>query len=137
MPGARALRIFALQRLRDPADIFDDLEPALHVAPGVGENLAVLGGQQLGELVHVGFDELLVIEHDPGALLRVGRRPGRLRRLGGVDRALRGRRRCRASPWPAPALRLGSNTSPVRSPDESLVPPMKWSMSRNMGLILH
>ena len=40
------------------------------------------------ELVHVRFDQLLELEHDPGAALRVGRGPGRLRGLGGIDRLL-------------------------------------------------
>jgi drug/metabolite transporter (DMT)-like permease len=48
----------------------------------------VLGGQHPGELVHVGFDQLLEFEHHPRAALRVGRRPGRLRFVGGIDGAL-------------------------------------------------
>ena len=34
------------------------------------------------------FDQPLELEHDAGAALRVGRGPGRLGGLGGVDRAL-------------------------------------------------
>ena len=115
MPGPAPIGIFALQRLRDAAGEFDHFEPALDVALGVGDDLAVLARQQLGELVHVRFDQLLELEHDPGAALRVGRGPGRLRGAGGVDRALEvggGAEPDRAwtSPW------LGSNTSPERSP---------------------
>jgi hypothetical protein len=45
----------------------------------------VLARKQVGELVHVLFDQLLELEHDPGAALRVGRGPGRLRGLGGIN----------------------------------------------------
>ena len=85
-PGADG--IFALQRMRDAAGEFDHLEPALDVALGVGDDLAVLGREQLGELVHVRFDQLLELEHDAGAALRVGRRPAGLGGIGGVDRLL-------------------------------------------------
>jgi hypothetical protein len=71
------LRIFALQRVRDAAGIFDHFEAALDVAAGVGDDLAVLGGEQQGELLDVAFDQLLEFEHDPGATLRIGRGPGR------------------------------------------------------------
>ncbi len=48
----------------------------------------MLGAQQVRELVHVRFDQLLIFEHDPRAALRIGRGPGRLGGLGGVDRFL-------------------------------------------------
>ena len=70
-----------------PQAIFDHLEPALNVALGVGDHLAMLA-RQLGERLHVGFDQFLELEHDAGALLRVGRGPGGLGSLGGVDRLL-------------------------------------------------
>ena len=44
--------------------------------------------EQMRELVHVGFDQLLIFEHDPRAALRIGRRPGGLRGLRGIDRFL-------------------------------------------------
>jgi hypothetical protein len=84
-----ALGIFALEHMRDPAAEFDDLEAALDVALGVGDDLAVFGREEFGEFLHVGLHELLEPEHDTGAPLRVGRRPGRLRRIGGVDRPLK------------------------------------------------
>src|SRR3546814_3553659 len=37
--GARALRIFALQHMRDAAAEFDDVEPALDVAARVGDEI--------------------------------------------------------------------------------------------------
>jgi hypothetical protein len=84
-PGARTDRIFALQRLRDAATIFDHLEPALDVALGVGDDLAVLARQQVGELVHVALDQFLILEHHPGPALRVGRGPAGCAALRGVD----------------------------------------------------
>ena len=49
--GAGAFGVFALQQMRDAAGELDHLEAALDVALGVGEGLAVLGGQQPGEVV--------------------------------------------------------------------------------------
>ena len=71
--------------MRDAAGELDHLEPALDVAAGVGDHLAVLGGEQVGELVHVRLDQRLELEHHPRAALRVGRRPGGLRLLRGGD----------------------------------------------------
>ena len=51
----------------------------------------MLARQELGELVHIGFDQFLVPEHDARAALRIGRGPGRLGGLGGVDRLLESR----------------------------------------------
>ena len=51
----------------------------------------MLARQQLGELVHIGFDQLLEAEHDARAPLRIGRGPGGLGGLGGVDRFLESR----------------------------------------------
>ncbi len=88
MPGPAPTRIFALERLRDAAGELDHLEPALDVALGVGDDLAVLGRQDLRELIHVALDQFLELEHDAGAALRVGRGPFRLGGAGGVHRAL-------------------------------------------------
>ena len=81
-PRPRALGVFALGQARDAADEFHHVQAPLDVALGVGHHLAVLGGQQHGQLVHVGLDQALELEHDARAPLRVQRRPARLRRLG-------------------------------------------------------
>jgi hypothetical protein len=86
--GAGADGVLALQRLRDSAAKFDDLEPSLNVALGVGNDLAMLGAERVRQLVHVRFDQFLELEHDAGAALRVGRGPGGLGGFGGVDCAL-------------------------------------------------
>jgi len=76
--GAGAFGVFALQQVRNAAGEFHHLEPALDVAAGVGQRLAVLGGQQFGEAVVFLLHQLKKLEHDTGAPLRIGRCPGRL-----------------------------------------------------------
>src|SRR3546814_8993497 len=71
--GACALGIFALQQMGDAAGEFDDFQAALDVALRVGQHLAMFGGEQQGQFVHILFDQLLEAEHDAGAALGVGR----------------------------------------------------------------
>jgi hypothetical protein len=78
---AGALGIFALDEMRNAAGEFRDFEAALNVALGVGERLAVLGGEEPGEFVILALDEFQEPEHDPGAPLRIGGRPTRESRL--------------------------------------------------------
>ena len=77
--GAGALAVLAFQQVRDAAGELDHLQPALDVALGVGEGLAVLGRQQPGKVVVFGLDQFQELEHDAGAALRIGGGPGRLR----------------------------------------------------------
>ena len=86
--GAGALCIFALQHMRDAATEFDDLQPALDVALGIGDYLAMFGREHLGKLVHIGLYQPLIFEHHPRAPLGIHCGPGRLRRLGRRDRAI-------------------------------------------------
>src|SRR5213079_954896 len=58
----------ALLELADAARELDDLEPALHLAAGVVERLAVLARDDAGELVAVGVDELAEGEQHRRAL---------------------------------------------------------------------
>ena len=83
---AGALGVFALHQVRDAAGELDHFEPALDVALGVGEGLAVLGGEQPGEIVVLGLDQLEEVEHHPRAALRVGGRPAGKRGLRVRDR---------------------------------------------------
>ncbi len=80
--------------MRDAAGELDDLEAAGDRALGVGQRLAVLGGDHRRELVDVALDQLLEAEHHARALQRRGGGPadlGGLRRLnGGGDFGLRG-----------------------------------------------
>ena len=66
----------------------DHFKAALNIAARVRYRLTVLGRQQLGEGVVFLVHEFEEFEHDAGAPLRVGRRPGRLRGFGIGDRRL-------------------------------------------------
>ena len=76
-----ALGVFALQQIRNAAGELHHFEPALNVAARIGQGLAVLGGEQLGEAVVFLLHQLEKLEHHARTPLRVGRRPGRLRGL--------------------------------------------------------
>ena len=52
----------------------------------------MFGRQHFGELVHIGFDEALELEHHARAALRIDRGPRGLRRLRGGDRLVEQRR---------------------------------------------
>ena len=67
--------------MRNAAGEFHHFEPALDVAARVGQRLAVLGREQLGEAVVFLLHQFEELEHHAGAPLRIGRRPGRLRGL--------------------------------------------------------
>ena len=84
--GAGAVGIFALHQMRRAEAEFEHLDAALNVALGVGDRLAVLAGENVGEFVGVLDDQLVEFHQHAGAALRIGRRPGRLRRLGVLDR---------------------------------------------------
>jgi hypothetical protein len=128
---ARALSVFALQQVRDPAGELDHLQAAHDVALGVGDDLAVLGRQQVGQLIHVGVEQAHELEHHPRPALGIGRGPGRLGGGGvgdgGVQLALGEASATRACTWPV----LGSKTSPKRPDVPSTArPPTKWGMLR-------
>jgi hypothetical protein len=91
--AADAVRMLALEQLRDAAGELDDLQPALHLAQRIGQGLAVLGGEQAGDVGLVLLDQIAELEHHPGAALRRRRpsRSGGLRRLPPRDRRRRGR----------------------------------------------
>ena len=74
-----------MSRLRDAAGELDDLESAADLALGVGEDLAVFGGDQFGELVHVGGDEFAELEQHGGALGQGDVAPGIGGSAGGGD----------------------------------------------------
>ena len=103
----------ALDQVRDPAGELDHLLAAGHLAERVGEHLAVLGGDDRGQLVLAGVQQLPEREQDlgppgqrgvPPLRERLGRRRDDL-----VDVAPR---------WPAPA-------APITSPVAGLVTSQK------------
>ena len=71
--------------MRDAAGELDHLQAALDVALGVGDDLAVLAGKDLGQFVDPAFDQSLEFEHHPRAALRIGRRPADLGPGGGLN----------------------------------------------------
>ena len=86
--GAGAFGELAFQQMRNAAGKFHHLKTALDVAFGVGKGLAVFRRQQLGEIVVFLLDQLQELKHHARATLRIGRAPGRLRRLGIGDGVL-------------------------------------------------
>ncbi len=72
----------------DAAGELDHLQAPLDVAFGIGDHLAVFRRKQLGQRVHIGFDEALEFEHHPRAALGIGGRPDRLSRQRRSDRAV-------------------------------------------------
>ena len=70
---------------RADADL-DHFEPALDIALGVGDGLAVLARQEFGKRIIFALHEIEELHQHAHAPLRVGRGPGRLRRLGVLDR---------------------------------------------------
>ena len=83
---AGAVGIFALHQMRRAERELDHLDAALDVALGVGDRLAVLAGENVGEFVIVAGDEVEELHQHAGAALRVGGGPGRLRGGGVLDR---------------------------------------------------
>ena len=74
-PGADVLAELALEQLRDAARELDHLDAAHDLALGVGERLAVLGADQVGQLVNLLLEQVLEPEHDARAAQRGDRRP--------------------------------------------------------------
>ena len=72
----------AQQQVCVAAAVLHHLQPSHHVALGVGQGLALLQGDQLGQLSDVGLDELLVSEHDLLSRHCTGLTPGSKCRLG-------------------------------------------------------
>ena len=98
--GAGAVGIFALHQMRDAEREFDHFDAALDVALGVGDRLAVLAREDVGELIVVPGDEVEEFHQHAGAALRIDRAPSQLR-LGrvldrGADLGLGGERHMRA-----------------------------------------
>ena len=97
---AGAVGELALHHVRRADADLHDLQPALDVALGVGDGLAMLARQNVGELVVVALHQLQELHQHAHAALRIGGRPFRLRRLGVLDRGAQflrgGQRHCRA-----------------------------------------
>ena len=79
--------------MRNPAGKFHHIKAALHVAFGIGNHLAMFGGEHVRQLIHVGFHKALELEHDARPALGVCARPAGKRRArrghSGAEFALR------------------------------------------------
>ncbi len=84
--GRDALGEAALEQVRDAAGELDDLEAAGDLAERVGEHLAVLGGDDRGQLALALVEQLAEAEQHLGALGQRGGAPARERRARGGDR---------------------------------------------------
>ena len=80
--GGRLLAVAALEQVGDAAGELDDLEAAGDLADGVGVHLAVLGGDDRGELVLAAVEQLAEGEHH----LRTPRERGGAPAAGGAGR---------------------------------------------------
>ena len=94
--GAGALGIFAFHQLGRADGVFDDFEAALNVAFGIGDGLAVLARQELGQEIIFLVDEIEELHQHARAPLRIGGGPAGLGGLGifdsGAHFGLRGQR---------------------------------------------
>ena len=111
--GRDVLRHRALDQVRQRAGELDDLEPAGDLAAGVGEHLAVLGGEDRGELALAAVEQLAEGEHHRLPLGDGGLAPARRRPCGRSPRRCRRRRRSASRTWRCTTPRAGSKTSPM------------------------
>ena len=86
--GADILGDLALEQMRRGGRELDDLDAALDLALGVGQDLAVLGGDDRGELVGALLEDAQETVEDAGAAQRRRRGPGG---AGGLARCRRPR----------------------------------------------
>ena len=118
--GAGALGIFALQRVRDAAGELDHFEPALDVALGVGDDLAVLGRRAARRARPCWLSTSAL-----NLNMTRARRCGLVAAQAGcaalaASTRARASRRCRARRGPGPRPRDGFHTSLVRLPSATL-----------------
>ncbi|MNQ33243.1 hypothetical protein D3C85_466680 [compost metagenome] len=67
---------FTHLQVADAGSVLDHFQAAEHVALGVRQGLALLGGEQCGQLLDVLADQLLVLEEDPRTCADRGLAPG-------------------------------------------------------------
>ena len=75
--GAHVAAVLALEQLGRVAGVFHVLDAALQLAVGIGQHLAVLGGDHRSDLVGVFFEQHFELAHHAGALQRRCVAPGR------------------------------------------------------------
>ena len=83
--GTGAFGVFALHQVGNADSELDDLKAALNVALGVGNGLAVLARQNVGELVVVALRQFEELHHHARPALRIGCDPLWLSSAGILD----------------------------------------------------
>ena len=69
--GGNVLEDLSLEKLRNPAGVLHDLDPASDVAPGFGESLPVFSSDARGQLLEVILEERRSrVDNNPGGKLR-------------------------------------------------------------------
>ncbi len=63
-PGRHLVGVLALEQAGDAARVLHDFQSALHLTPGIGDDLAVLVGDHFGELAGALVNQLAEIEQD-------------------------------------------------------------------------
>src|SRR3546814_12866529 len=77
-----ALRRFGLQRMREAAGEFNDVEAALNVAAGISNHLAMFGRKRARQFFDILLNQFLEAEHDARAALRIHSGRSEERRVG-------------------------------------------------------
>ena len=77
--GACAFSVLALLQMRDTASELDHVDAALNITARIRDHFAMLGRQQLSQLINIGFQQALEFEHHSRAALGVHHGPGRER----------------------------------------------------------
>jgi hypothetical protein len=83
--------VLALEELGGVGGVLDVLDAALDLAHRVASHLAVLGGEERGDLLGVHLEQVLELAHDARALQRSSGSPRRKGLLRRCDRLLDGR----------------------------------------------
>jgi len=78
-------RVLALEQMRNAAGEFHYFQTAGDFALRIRQDLAMLGGDDRGQIACVAFQQFLELEHHPRAIQRRGVGPGRECGGGGID----------------------------------------------------
>ena len=134
--GADVLGHFALQQLRRGGGEFDDFHAALDFALGIGQHLAVFGGDDGGEFVGALFEDAQELVEDAGPAQRRGHGPGGEGLLGDGDGGIDVSRRGEADRTPTVRRWRDCRRRTLR-PWVSTWAPLIWcGMSLGMGVLL-
>ena len=113
--GRDLLAEATLEQLRHATGELDVLQPARDLAQGIARDLAMLGGQQRGQVLAMGLDQVPDPEQDLGPLRERRCAPGRERRCGRGDGSIDIVDRGEVDPTDdLPGRRIEDRTRPTR-----------------------